>query len=163
MFMGKLFGKGRECGFTLIELLVVILIVGILAAVAGPLYIGYAKDAKIAEAKALAGSVWTALQAIAQQNCGVAQPLNLAYSRAGLDATGATTPVRWDVNPDAATTTLTSACANGSYTFAGGPMTITGTATDVSALRVKLDWVATATPPAVLTCSVDGGTTFVPC
>ena len=39
-----------------------ILIVGILAAVATPLYLGYIKDAKTAEAKAVAGSLWTAVQ-----------------------------------------------------------------------------------------------------
>src|SRR5712691_3870054 len=108
MIMGKLVRKRGQAGFTLIELLVVILIIGILAAVAGPLYIGYTKDAKLGEAKALAGSVWTTLQALAQQNCGVAQPISATYSRAGLTAAGVTTPNRWDVGPDAATATLTS-------------------------------------------------------
>ncbi len=51
-----LFGNEREAGFTLVELLIVILIVGILSAVALPLYLGYTKDARLAEAKALAGS-----------------------------------------------------------------------------------------------------------
>ena len=54
-------GKEREAGFTLVELLIVILIVGILSAVALPLYLGYTKDARLAEAKALAGSAMTSL------------------------------------------------------------------------------------------------------
>src|SRR3972149_2390414 len=126
MIMGKRIGKGRESGFTLIELLIVILIIGILAAVAGPLYIGYTKDAKLGEAKALAGSVWTTLQALAQQNCGQNQRLDATYSRAGLDPlTGATNPVRWTVTPAAAT--LSATCANGTYALTGGPIAITGT------------------------------------
>src|SRR3972149_5992134 len=123
MIMGKRIGKGRESGFTLIELLIVILIIGILAAVAGPLYIGYTKDAKLGEAKALTGSVWTTLQALAQQNCGVTQNVSGTYSRAGLDpVSGATNPARWTVSPGAAN--LLSTCANGTYTLAGGPMLI---------------------------------------
>ena len=160
MIIGKRIGKGRESGFTLIELLIVILIIGILAAVAGPLYIGYTKDAKLGEAKALAGSVWTTHQALAQQNCGVAQALSNTYSRAGLTSAGATVPARWTVTPAAAT--LLSACADGAYTLAAGPVTITGTAADVSALRVNLTWDTTKAPPTVLTCSTNG-TTFSSC
>ena len=161
MVMGKLVRNRGQAGFTLIELLIVILIIGILAAVAGPLYIGYTKDAKLGEAKALAGSVWTMLQAISQQNCGVAQNLNGTYSRAGLDGNGATNPARWTVSPS--TANLNSACTNGAYTLGGGPMLVNGTATDVNSLRLRLNWNATATPPTVLTCSTDGGTTFAPC
>ena len=162
MIMGKLVRKRGQAGFTLIELLIVILIIGILAAVAGPLYLGYTKDAKLGEAKALAGSVWTTLQAVAQQNCGVAQALSGTYSRAGLSAVGATTPGRWTVTPAAAT--LLSACADGAYTLAGGPVAITGTAADVNTLIVNLTWTATATPPTVLTCSTTGATgAFTPC
>ncbi len=59
MFMNVkklLAGTKREAGFTLVELLIVILIVGILSAVALPLYLGYTKDARLAEGKALGGS-----------------------------------------------------------------------------------------------------------
>jgi len=162
MVMGKLVRKRGQAGFTLIELLIVILIIGILAAVAGPLYIGYTKDAKLGEAKALAGSVWTTLQALAQQNCGVGQALSGTYSRAGLTATGATNPLRWTVTPAAAS--LAAACADGTYTLTGGPMAVTGTAADVDTLIVRLAWTATATPPTVLTCSTTGTTgTFSPC
>src|SRR5262250_2872537 len=84
-------------GFTLIELLIVILIVGILAAVATPLYLGYIKDAKTAEAKAVAGSLWTAVQSNAIAKCDVATDVANAYGKAGLSSAGATTPQRWKV------------------------------------------------------------------
>ena len=71
-------------GFTLIELLIVILIVGILAAVATPLYLGYIKDAKTAEAKAVAGSLWTAIQSNAIGSCGTDVTIADAYPKAGL-------------------------------------------------------------------------------
>src|SRR5207247_8656142 len=54
-------GRDSEAGFTLVELLIVILIVGILSAVALPLYLGYTKDARLAEGKALGGAALTAL------------------------------------------------------------------------------------------------------
>ena len=164
MVMGRLVRKRGQAGFTLIELLIVILIIGILAAVAGPLYIGYTKDAKLGEAKSLAGSVWTTLQALAQQNCGQAQAIGNTYSRAGLSATGATTPARWTVGP-AAGVTLASACANGAYSFAPAASTmdvVGATGTDVATLQVKLTWDPVAKPPTVLTCTTDG-TNFSPC
>jgi len=162
MIMGMRIGKGRESGFTLIELLIVILIIGILAAVAGPLYIGYTKDAKLAEAKSLTGSVWTTLQALAQQNCGVAQDISATFSRAGLTAGGVTNPARWTVGPVTGTT-LMSACVDGAYTLTAGPMVITGTDADVSSLRVNLTWDPALAPPTRLTCSTDGGATSSPC
>jgi len=91
-------GTGREAGFTLVELLIVILIVGILSAVALPLYLGYTKDARLAEAKALGGSVLTALSGCVQvkgsnQICQRSEVLN----RVGLDAAGSTYDGRWVV------------------------------------------------------------------
>ena len=93
-------GTEREAGFTLVELLIVILIVGILSAVALPLYLGYTKDAHLAEAKALGGSALTALSGCVQvkgtgQNCVVSE----VAARVGLDtATSLTYDQRWLVS-----------------------------------------------------------------
>jgi len=101
-------GTEREAGFTLVELLIVILIVGILSAVALPLYLGYTKDARLAEAKALGGSVLTALSGCVQvkgsgNNCVRSEVQN----RVGLDAQGSTYDKRWVVS----TATLTVSTA----------------------------------------------------
>ena len=145
-------------GFTLIELLIVILIVGILAAVATPLYLGYVKDAKTAEAKAVAGALWSAVQSGAIAKCGTAVPVKDAFATAGLTSGGATTPARWLVNAGA-DNTLTVTCTTGAYTAPQDVFEIKGTGTDVDFVLVKLVYVAAANPPSKLQCNTGNGYT----
>src|SRR5207253_9436683 len=87
--------KSQGRGFTLIELLIVILIVGILAAVATPLYLGYVKDAKTAEAKTVAGSLWTSVLNNAKIGRASCRERAKGFAKAGLTSAGGTTPARW--------------------------------------------------------------------
>jgi prepilin-type N-terminal cleavage/methylation domain-containing protein len=154
--------RSRDChrGFTLLELLIVMLIVGILAAVATPLYLGYIKDAKTAEAKAVAGSLWTAVHGNATGNCNNHVQVSDAYPKAGLTPEGATTPARWLVS---GARTVAVACATGAIAAPPTVFTVHGTSPDVSFVRVQLNYDATNSPPSRLRCSTDSGSTFVDC
>jgi hypothetical protein len=105
-----------------------VLIVGVLAAVGVPMYLGYVRDARMAEGKALAGAALTASQACAQidptgATCTLA---NLAH-RIGVSSAGATGDGRWTV----AITPVTLNTAT--LRFGGGPVTVGGaTGTNVA-------------------------------
>ncbi len=62
------FRKTNQKGFTMIELMVVVVIVGVLAAVAVPLYGKYVKNARVTEATARIGEIVTSSKAWAMEN-----------------------------------------------------------------------------------------------
>ncbi len=60
--------RRKEQGFTLIELMIVVAIVGILAAIAIPNFVGMQKRAKTTEAKSNLGQIWTLQEAYRAEN-----------------------------------------------------------------------------------------------
>jgi prepilin-type N-terminal cleavage/methylation domain-containing protein len=141
--------KNNQAGFTLIEMLVTVLILGVLAAAGGAVYLGYVKDAKTAEAKAVIGSVWTALQACAQAVPSTACTTADQYGRAGLTAAGATADTRWTITGG----TLTMAAATGILTLAA-PIVATAEAgaADITGIVVTFNYITTGNPPGTFTC-----------
>ncbi len=71
--------KKKENGFTLVELMITVVIVGILAAVAVPIYQANVKRAKASEADAALGTVRTGLRVYFAENN--AYPIKASYTR----------------------------------------------------------------------------------
>ena len=157
--MRKMFRKA-EAGFTLIEMLIVVLIVGILAAVAAPVYFGYTKDAKMSEAKAIAGSIWSSMQGCAQAVPLTACLVSGSYTRAGLTVAGATADGRWTAALGGNNVTMDA--TNKLVGSANPLIEIDGTAADLTNLRVQFSW-ANLTGLGSFQCSTDGGGTYNPC
>jgi prepilin-type N-terminal cleavage/methylation domain-containing protein len=152
----RLFGTGQDQGFTLIELLIVVLIVGILAAVATPLYLGYVKDAKSAEGKAVAGSLWTALQSDALSQCGTAVNADNSYPKAGLNSSGVTADGRWTASDPGS---LNVNCTAGTYNASPTLFTITGSGSDLNFITIYMTYNSNK---AQLQCDLGTGNN-VPC
>ena len=148
----KLFGSSGQAGFTLVELLIVILIVGILSAVALPLYLGYTSDARMAEAKALAGSAMTSLSGCVQiKGQGGSCQVSEIQQRVGLDASGLTYDGRWQISTANLTVSGTPPGLTGLITVAGvtGKNTAglaLGMIADTSGVTIRCD-TTTGTPP----------------
>ena len=150
--------KRKQGGFTLIELLMVILIVGILAAVGLPMYLGYARDARMSEAKAIMGSLWTSLRGCAQST-GLPCSASDQFTRIGVNSDGTTTDTQWDVVSETPTVSLVS----NQYVLSTA-LQIDGVAGKVTdQIQVRFNYNAASNPPGSFTCSTDGGSTLSPC
>lgn len=147
-------------GFGLVQVLAVFLMVDIFALSAALDYTS--RRVKTAEAKVLAGALWTAIRVDASSACGTAAVISRAYPRAGLSSNGATIPARWAVSAGDVNSIIVN-CGTGAITPDGDVFTISGTERDVVPLRVKLSYAAAGSPPAQLKCSVDFGANFVDC
>ncbi len=152
--------KNKQAGFTLIELLVVILIVGILAAVGLPMYLGYAKDARMSEGKTLVGSLWTSLRGCSQSS-GAACTATSQFPRIGLSSTGVSGNSQWTLSPGTATVSLTGA-DNNQYSLSV-PLIATGSDVATTDLRVRFSYVLTNDPPGQFECSTAAVASYSAC
>jgi len=137
MWLMKIFSKGKKkrAGFTLIELMIVVIVVGILAAAAIPIYSRVMDRARASEGKAILGTVRTHYLA---EN---AEGITVTYTTGNLSEWGIDTSKNrwWIVDPGDFTTA-----------WASPTFTITGVATDIAGIILAIncdDGVFTETWP----------------
>jgi len=123
--MKNLRKKRGDAGFTMVELMIVVLVVGVLAAIAVPLYGKYIKNARITEATAKIGEILTACKSYAQSNPNNNNnPTWPGPNSAGIDLTPTdnfTYGISTTGGEDATTTALTIT-ATGQNKMAGPPV-----------------------------------------
>ncbi len=110
--MNRFRRKPNQKGFTMIELMVVVIVVGVLAAIAIPLYGKYIKNARLTEATGRIGEIITASKAWAQENQNVTgNPMWPAAAGGGIVDLTATEMFTYAITAggaaDATTTALT--------------------------------------------------------
>ena len=124
----------NQKGFTLLELLVVVVIVGVLAAAAVPIYLNYVKDSRRAEAKGALGAIVTGESAYYQKNNTYANAADTATIRTLLNTDLSDPSARWTFAITSATTTGFTATATGRA------------ATEAAGLSVQLAYTKGGTP-----------------
>jgi type IV pilus assembly protein PilA len=120
-------------GFSMIELLVVLLIIGILAAVAAPMFLANSVKAKASEAVAAVGTIRSAMRVYAMQHAGAGSFADVdgdIYGGAGYTAAATALGVTFNnakyFSPECYTTTL-SATEGAFPANITPPLTATGT------------------------------------
>jgi type IV pilus assembly protein PilA len=111
--MNRMNRKMNRKGFTMIELMVVVVVVGVLATIAVPMYGKYVKNARVTESTAHIGELITSAKAFAQESTSTLWPT---------DGEG-----MFDLT---ATENFTYAATGGGSDATGTPLVITATGTN---------------------------------